>query len=184
MAVEISKIDKKEKKEFMEEVNNAIRLYPGNAAKFQKTIDNWRTEISSLFGLIEYDSELGLCSSGTMANTLAENQDLVEFFKYFLYHFQYPGGHLKPYETLKYIENGLGNWFTCLLYPGMEPTNNLGEQTIRESVIIRKIIGTFRSENGSQYYQYIASLLSTWRVQGKNMFNELDTVIRDNLCLA
>ncbi len=85
---------------------------------------------------------------------------------------------------LKYIENGLGNWFTCLLYPGMEPTNNLGEQAIRESVIIRKIIGTFRSENGSQYYQYIASLLSTWRLQGKNMFNELNTVIRDNLCLA
>ena len=85
---------------------------------------------------------------------------------------------------LKYIENGLGNWFTCLLYPGMEPTNNLGEQAIRESVIIRKIIGTFRSENGSQYYQYIASLLSTWRLQGKNMFDELDTVIRDNLCLA
>lgn len=85
---------------------------------------------------------------------------------------------------LKYIKNGLGNWFTCLLYPGMEPTNNLGEQAIRESVIIRKIIGTFRSENGSQYYQYIASLLSTWRLQGKNMFDELDTVIRDDLCLA
>jgi transposase len=87
-------------------------------------------------------------------------------------------------KPLKYIENGLGNWFTCLLYPGMEPTNNLGEQAIRESVIIRKIIGTFRSENGSQYYQYIASLLLTWRLQGKNMFVELDTVIRDNLCLA
>ncbi len=87
-------------------------------------------------------------------------------------------------KPLKYIENGLGNWFTCLLYPGMEPTNNLGEQAIRESVIIRKIIGTFRSENGSQYYQYIASLLSTWRLQGKNMFVELDRTIRENLCLA
>jgi transposase len=87
-------------------------------------------------------------------------------------------------KPLKYIENGLGNWFTCLLYPGMEPTNNLGEQAIRESVIIRKIIGTFRSENGSQYYQYIASLLSTWKLQGKNMFDELDIVVRKNLCLA
>jgi transposase len=87
-------------------------------------------------------------------------------------------------KPLKYIENGLGKWFTCLLYPGMEPTNNLGEQAIRESVIIRKIIGTFRSKNGSQYYQYIASLLSTWKLQGKNMFDELDTVIRNNLCLA
>jgi transposase len=90
----------------------------------------------------------------------------------------------KLIKPLKYIENGFGNWFTCLLYPGMEPTNNLGEQAIRENVIIRKIIGTFRSENGSQYYQYIASLLSTWRLQGKNMFDELYTVIRKNLCLA
>jgi transposase len=87
-------------------------------------------------------------------------------------------------KPLKYIENGLGSWFTYLLYPGMEPTNNLGEQAIRESVIIRKIIGTFRSENGSQYYQYIASLLSTWKLQDKNMFDELDTVIRKNLCLS
>ncbi len=87
-------------------------------------------------------------------------------------------------KPLKYIENGFGNWFTCLLYPGMEPTNNLGEQAIRESVIIRKIIGTFRSEKGSAYYQYIASLLSTWRLQGKNIFVELDMIIRKNLCLA
>ena len=66
----------------------------------------------------------------------------------------------------------------------MEPTNNLGEQAIRESVIIRKIIGTFRSEDGSTYYQYIASLLSTWKLQGKKMFVELDRTIRENLCLA
>ena len=87
-------------------------------------------------------------------------------------------------KPLKYIENGLGKWFTCLLYPGMEPTNNLGEQAIREHVIIRKIIGTFRSKNGSAYYQYIASLLSTWRLQGKNIFVELDRLIRKDLCLA
>ena len=107
MASEISKINTKDKKDFMEEVNSAIRTYPGNAIKAQKTIDNWRTEISSMFGLIEYDSELGFCSSGTMANTLAENQDLVEFFKCFLYYFQYPGGHLKTQETLKLIEKGI-----------------------------------------------------------------------------
>ncbi len=87
-------------------------------------------------------------------------------------------------KPLTYIKNGLGNWHTCLLYPNMEPTNNLGEQAIRESVIIRKIIGTFRSETGPTYYQYIASLLSTWRLQEKNMFIELDRTIRENLCLA
>ena len=66
---------------------------------------------------------------------------------------------------------------------GMEPTNNLGEQALRESVIFEKIIGTFRSEKGAKYYQYIASLLATWRFQDKNMFEELDRVVRENLCL-
>ena len=91
-----------------------------------------------------------------------------------------------PYRELhkpvEYIRNGLGSWFTCLLYPGMEPTNNLAEQAIREHVVIRKIIGTFRSESGSQNYQYIASLLSTWRLKGKSMFVEMDKILRKELC--
>jgi len=41
-------------------------------------------------------------------------------------------------KPLTYLENGRGCWFTCLLYPGMEPTNNLAEQAIREHVIMRK----------------------------------------------
>ena len=84
----------------------------------------------------------------------------------------------------QYIKNGLGCWYTCLLYPGMEPTNNLGEQVIREHVIMRKIIGTFRSEKGSENYQYIASLLATWRLQGKSMSDELEDLLRRELCLS
>lgn len=91
-----------------------------------------------------------------------------------------------PYDQLhkpvEYIRNGLGNWFTCLLYKGMEPTNNLAEQAIREHVVVRKIIGTFRSESGSQNYQYIASLLATWRVKEMNMFVEMDKILRKELC--
>lgn len=84
----------------------------------------------------------------------------------------------------QYIQNGLGCWHTCLLYPGMQPTNNLAEQAIREHVIMRKIIGTFRSEKGSENYQYIASLLATWKLQGKNMFEELENLLRRELCLS
>jgi hypothetical protein len=73
--------------------------------------------------------------------------------------------------------------YTCLLYPGMEPTNNLEEQAMREHVIMRKIIGTFRSENGSANYQYIASALATWKLQGKNPFEELESLLRMELCL-
>ncbi len=86
------------------------------------------------------------------------------------------------HKPVEYIRNGLGSWFTCLLYKEMEPTNNLAEQAIRDHVVIRKIIGTFRSENGSKNYQYISSLLSTWRLQGRNMFVEMDKVLRKELC--
>lgn len=87
------------------------------------------------------------------------------------------------HKPVTYLRGGLGKWHTCVLYPGMEPTNNLGEQAMREHVIIRKIIGTFRSENGSQNYQYIASLLATWKLKGKNLFEELEALLRRELCL-
>jgi len=87
-------------------------------------------------------------------------------------------------KPLTYIKNGFGRWYTCLLYPGMEPTNNLGEQAMREHVILRKIIGCFRSENGAENYQYIVSLLASWRLQGKNGFEELEHLLRKELCLS
>ncbi len=76
-----------------------------------------------------------------------------------------------------YIRNGLGYWYTCLLYPGMEPTDNLSEQVIREHVLMRKIIGAFRSQNGAEYYQYIASVFATWRLQGKDVYDELKELL-------
>ncbi|GAI38854.1 unnamed protein product, partial [marine sediment metagenome] len=88
------------------------------------------------------------------------------------------------HKPVTYIKNGLGHWYTCLLYPGMEPTNNLGEQAIREHVIMNKIIGAFRSINGAKNYQYIASMFATWRLQGKNIFEELETLLRKELCLS
>lgn len=93
---------------------------------------------------------------------------------------EYPEVRVKA----QYIQHGLGSWHTCLLYPGMQPTNNLAEQAIREHVIMRKIIGTFRSERGSENYQCIASLLATWRLQGKNMSEELENLLRRELCFS
>jgi len=87
-------------------------------------------------------------------------------------------------KPLTYLKNGFGCWYTCMLYPGMEPTNNLGEQAMREHVIIRKIIGCFRSENGAENYQYIASLMATCRLQDKNGFVELEKILRQELCLS
>jgi hypothetical protein len=105
MANEIAKIEPMEHSSFREKLNALIKLYPGNATKKIKTINNWRTEISALFGLVEYENEI--TKPGRMSKLLSESQDLVEFFRYFLYYFQYPGGHLKPAETLEFIKEGI-----------------------------------------------------------------------------
>lgn len=105
MAEAVSSLEKDEPDSFSQKMNEAIRRYPGNAHRELKTINNWRTEITSLFGFVihrDYYDEPGL-----RALELAVNQDLVEFFKAFLFCFQYPGAHIKPYAILEQIEMGI-----------------------------------------------------------------------------
>ena len=91
--------------EFVPKVNDAIYKYPGNAHRELKTINNWRTEISSLFGFVQQDETTA--KPGRRAIELAEKQDLVEFFKAYLYSFQYPGAHIKPHAVLEQIQYGI-----------------------------------------------------------------------------
>lgn len=105
MAEEISAVGELPVDEFVSKVNDAIYRYPGNAHRELKTINNWRTEISALFGFIEHSDNTD--KPGRRANELAANQDLVECFKIFLYNFQYPGAHIKPRNVLEQIENGI-----------------------------------------------------------------------------
>ena len=105
MATEITRLGELPKDEFVEKINAAIRFFPGNVTREPKTINNWRTEISALFGFIITDETTK--KPGLRAKELAENQDLVEAFKVLLYNFQYPGGHIKPHEVSKIIESGI-----------------------------------------------------------------------------
>ena len=105
MAEEISAVGEKPTDEFVSAVNDAIYRYPGNAHRELKTINNWRTEISALFGFIEHTETTD--KPGRRAIELAERQDLVECFKVFLYNFQYPGAHIKPKNVLEQIEAGI-----------------------------------------------------------------------------
>lgn len=85
-------------------------------------------------------------------------------------------------KAVGYLRGGLGSWTACLLYEGMEPTNNLSENAIREHAVVRKLIGTFHSPEGAQNHQYVASLFATWRYQKKNAAHELVGVLRRTLC--
>ncbi|CKH93422.1 Restriction endonuclease BpuJI - N terminal [Streptococcus pneumoniae] len=105
MATNISYLGILPKKEFSQQLNDIIKQYAGNADKTEKTINNWRTEISSLFGMM-IEKE-GFVYSGNRAKELTEDQDLIRFFKTFLYNFEYPGGHLKDNEIVKLCQIGV-----------------------------------------------------------------------------
>ena len=107
VANEISKLGEQSLDDFNQNLFNAIRLYAGNATKTNKTIDNWRTEISALFGFIEEDNISKTAKTGIIAQKLADEQDLVQFFKYFLFYFQYPGGHIKSHKLKEVIDVGI-----------------------------------------------------------------------------
>ncbi len=85
----------------------AIKLFPGNIDKAEKTIHNWRTEIAALFGLYIEDKKTGITKTGNLSSILADTSDLVQFFKYFLFKFQYPGGHIKSDSIAELISYGV-----------------------------------------------------------------------------
>lgn len=91
-------------------------------------------------------------------------------------------GIAKAYKELRKIavllENGFKQWFTCVLYPDVEPTNNKAEQTLREFVIQRKIYPTFRSEQGFRTTEILLSFLATWRLRGLNTLQALRQTLR------
>lgn len=71
------------------------------------------------------------------------------------------------------IRNGGKNWFTCLLHPNIEPTNNLAEQTIREPIIRRKIFGCLHNQKGTQTFSILTSLITTYKQQKLNPFTQI-----------
>ena len=82
----------------------------------------------------------------------------------------------------KYINFHIESWFTCIKHENVEPTNNNAEQAIRETVIVRKIIGAFRSTHGVKTYETLASLIATWQSQQKDIRQELHRMLTTQLC--
>ena len=85
----------------------------------------------------------------------------------------------KDYETesvkklVGKISNGFEYWFTFVIHPGVEPTNNRAERALREHVVLRKIIGTLRNEKGTAIHERIMTALATWEQQGVNSLQML-----------
>ncbi|PIN70476.1 hypothetical protein COV93_01400 [Candidatus Woesearchaeota archaeon CG11_big_fil_rev_8_21_14_0_20_43_8] len=87
-------------------------------------------------------------------------------------------------EVVKYIGFNIDNCFTCVKVADVEPTNNFAEQAIRETVMVRKIIGVFRSETGKQNYETLASLIATWQLSNLDLKEQLRQMLLKNLCFC
>jgi hypothetical protein len=62
--------------------------------------------------------------------------------------------------------------FQFVLIEGLSADTNLAERSIRPLVVIRKISGGSRSEEGSKTRMALASLFETWQARGLNPFDE------------
>jgi hypothetical protein len=85
----------------------------------------------------------------------------------------------KPAETLRAYLAGADQkyLFTFLRHPGVPPTNNHAEQSIRHLVIFRKTSFGTRSENGLKAHSVLPSLVQTARRQGLHPRQFLQTLL-------
>jgi len=96
----------------------------------------------------------------------------------------------KPAETLRasLIGKNQMHLFTFLRHPGVQPTNNQAEQSIRFLVIFRKIMFGTRSESGLTTHSILPSLVLTAMRQGRHpreFLQTLLTLLRPKpLCIA
>jgi phage baseplate assembly protein W len=71
------------------------------------------------------------------------------------------------------IESGLDYWLPFVTNLEVAPTNNAGENALREPVVLRKIMGTLRTESGRFTHETLLSLVATWKQQDRHPYDEL-----------
>jgi transposase len=92
----------------------------------------------------------------------------------------------KPAETLRsYLAGPEQKFlFTFLRRPGVPPTNNHAEQSLRHLVIFRKICFGTRSESGLKTHSILPSLVQTARRQGVHPRKFLQTLLTADTATA
>ena len=92
----------------------------------------------------------------------------------------------KPAETLRTFLMGpeQKNLFTFLRIPGVPPTNNHAEQSLRKMVIFRKVCFGTRSQKGLKAHSIIPSLVQTAKRQGVHPLTFLQTLLTADAATA
>lgn len=164
---------------------NAIKAFPGNVDKTEKTLENWRTELPALFGFYIEDKATNVTKTSKMASFLDENQDLTQFLKFFLLSFQFPGGHLKPQENIELIRQNIrfkpAKTFIQVLLEGNKILSERGlekkEMSLSAEEATYCIFDDTRVTSGQTSIRKIATLILNNRKQKVKYYNPKDPFI-------
>ena len=75
------------------------------------------------------------------------------------------------------VERFLPELFTFVAEPQASADNNAAERSLRPPVVSRKISGGTRSGQGSDTKSILTSLFGTWRLQERNPYRALQSVL-------
>ena len=79
------------------------------------------------------------------------------------------------------VERFLPELFTFIAEPRASADNNAAERSLRPPVVSRKISGGTRSDHGSETKSILASLFGTWRLQERNPYHALNSILSQPL---
>lgn len=162
-------------------LNNAIKLFPGNAGLKLKTIDNWRTEISALCSFYIEDKIKDITQTSQLAYFLNEHQDLAQFFKFIMLSFQFPGGHIKNADNIELIANNVrfkpAQFILNVLLEGnkiLAGQNSEKEMSISDEEATYCIFNDLRVTSGQRAPREVAQLILDNRRNKIKYYNRLD----------
>jgi transposase len=87
-------------------------------------------------------------------------------------------GHSKTEETCKRILKLKAALWTFVDVPGVEPTNNIAERTIRPYVLWRKASFGTQSERGNLFVERMLTVSATCRQQNRNVLEYVTEAVR------
>ena len=93
----------------------------------------------------------------------------------------YLGGDTPMRVLCQRVERFLPELFTFVAEPRADADNNAAERSLRPPVVSRKISGGTRSEQGSETKSILASLFGTWRLQERNPYHALKSILSQPL---
>ncbi|MCM1142259.1 MAG: DUF3883 domain-containing protein [Muribaculum sp.] len=167
---------------YAKKIDNAIKLFPGNLSLKQKTIDNWRTEISALCAFYIEDKKLNITRTSKLSYFLNEHQDLTQFFKFLMLSFQFPGGHIKPKDNIELIVNNIrfkpAQFILNVLLEGNKilESQNIGkEMCINDEEATFCIFNDLRVLRGQRTPREVAEIILVNRKKKQKYFDKYDS---------